>query len=117
MHLFQVSFDRCLFSRMVCPPSIPSVSVYLFTRKKKHKNQQVLFKSGESAKVLCQCTLELLPFGNVLLNPALNIWRCCLIIWAIMETFQGVPFHCVAFLSYLSWMALTNKDHEVYGTM
>lgn len=35
MHLFQVSFDRCLFSRMVCPPSIPSVSVYLFTRKKK----------------------------------------------------------------------------------
>ena len=54
MHLFQVSFDRCLFSRMVCPHSIPSVSVYLFTRKKKkHKNQQVLFKSGESAKVLC----------------------------------------------------------------
>ena len=35
MHLFQVSFDRCLFSRMVCPHSIPSVSVYLFTRKKK----------------------------------------------------------------------------------
>ena len=102
MHLFHVSFDRCLFSPMVCPPSIPSVSVYLFTRKKKkHKNQQVLFKSGESAKVLCQCPLELLPFGNVLLHPALNIWRCCLIIWAIMETFQGVPVHCVAFLSYL----------------
>lgn len=76
--------------------------IYLPEKKKKHKNQQVLFKSGESAKVLCQCPLELLPFGNVLLNPALNIWRCCLIIWAIMETFQGVPVHCVAFLSYLS---------------
>ena len=75
--------------------------IYL-PEKKKHKNQQVLFKSGESAKVLCQCPLELLPFGNVLLNPALNIWRFCLIIWAIMETFQGVPVHCVAFLSYLS---------------
>ena len=48
------------------------------------------------------CPLKLLPFGNVLLNQALNIWRCCLIIWAIMETFQGVPVHCVAFLSYLS---------------
>lgn len=37
------------------------------------KKQQVLFKCGESAKVLSQCPLELLPFGNVLLNPALNI--------------------------------------------
>ena len=73
MHLFQVSFDRCLFSRMVCPPSIPSVSVSLFTRKKNHKNQQVLFKSGESAKVLCHVPWSYCLLGmSSLIKPSIS---------------------------------------------
>lgn len=109
MHLFQVSFDRCLFSRMVCPPSIPSVSVYLFTRKKKHKNQQVLFKSGESAKVLCNVPWSYCLLGmSSLIKPSIS-GVAVLIIWAIMETFQGVPVHCVAFLSYLSCDGINKK--------
>ena len=106
MHLFQVSFERCLW---LVPLLYLQFQFIYLPEKKKHKNQHLLVKSGESAKVLCQCPLELLPFGNVLLNPALNIWRCCLIIWAIMETFQGVPVHCVAFLSYLSCDGINKK--------
>ena len=87
-----------------------SFSFSLFINQEKSiKNQQVLFKCGESAKVLCQCPLELLLFGNILLNSALNIWRFCLIIWAIMETFQGGPVHSVAFLSYLSCDGINNQ--------
>ena len=73
MHLFQVSFDRCLFSRMVCPPFYTfSFSLFIY-QKKKHKNQQVLFESGESAKVLCHVPWSYCLLGmSSLIKPSIS---------------------------------------------